>query len=112
MTFNTLDIEKDVAKQGFAEQSFDVVIASLVLHATNNLEATMRNVRKLLKPGGYLLMLEITDNDPMRFGFIFGGLPGWWLGQNDGRMLSPCVSIYGTNFPSKFAEFMVIPAIE
>lgn len=91
MAFKTLDIEKDVVEQGFAKHSFDLVIASLVLHATSKLEETVANVRRLLKPGGYLLMLEITDNDVMRFGFIFGGLPGWWLGVGDGRPLSPCI---------------------
>lgn len=91
MVFKTLDIEKDVVEQGFAEHSFDLIVASLVLHATTNLDETMKNVRQLLKPGGYLLLLEITDNDPMRFGFIFGGLPGWWLGVDDGRTISPCI---------------------
>jgi hybrid polyketide synthase/nonribosomal peptide synthetase ACE1 len=91
MVYKTLDIEKDVVDQGYAEHSFDLIIASLVLHATTKLEETMANVRRLLKPGGYLLMLEITDNDPMRFGFIFGGLPGWWLGKDDERTLSPCI---------------------
>ncbi|KAI9768100.1 MAG: putative Hybrid PKS-NRPS biosynthetic cluster [Geoglossum simile] len=93
MTFKVLDIEKDVASQGFTNYSFDVVIASLVLHATSKLEETMRNVRKLLKPGGYLLMMELTDNETLRFPLIFGGLPGWWLGGHDGRQLSPCVSL-------------------
>ncbi|SPO07536.1 related to polyketide synthase [Cephalotrichum gorgonifer] len=93
MIFKVLDIEKDIVTQGYAPHSFDVVIASLVLHATRDLEETMRNVRKLLKPGGRLIMLEITDNDPIRFGFIFGGLPGWWLGYDQGRKLSPCVGI-------------------
>ncbi|MCJ1261274.1 hypothetical protein MMC22_001138 [Lobaria immixta] len=91
LTFKALDIEKNIVDQGYTEYSFDVVIASLVLHATSKLEETMKNVRRLLKPGGYLLLLEITDNDPMRFGFIFGGLPGWWLGADDGRSFSPCV---------------------
>jgi hybrid polyketide synthase/nonribosomal peptide synthetase ACE1 len=91
MAFRTLDIEKDVVDQGFPEQSFDLIIASLVLHATSKLTETMKNVRRLLRPGGYLIMLELTDNDPMRFGFIFGSLPGWWLGVEDGRRLSPCI---------------------
>lgn len=91
MSFKTLDIEKDVIEQGYAENSYDLIIASLVLHATSKLDDTMKNVRRLLKPGGYLLMLEITDNEQMRFGFIFGGLPGWWLGHEDGRALSPCI---------------------
>ncbi|KAI3317086.1 PKS-NRPS hybrid [Xylariaceae sp. AK1471] len=93
MDFRVLDIEKDIEGQGFAEGSFDVIIASLVLHATRNLVQTMQNVRKLLKPGGYLLLLEITDNEQMRFGLLFGGLPGWWLGYDDGRALSPCIGL-------------------
>lgn len=93
MDFKVLDIEKDITEQGYTPHSFDVVIASLVLHATRDLEETMRNARNLLRPGGWLIMLEITDNDPIRFGFIFGGLPGWWLGYDQGRKLSPCVGM-------------------
>ena len=90
--FKTLDIEKDTSSQGFADHSYDVIIASLVLHATSNLEQTMRNVRRLIKPGGYILMLEMTNNDLIRIGYVFGALPGWWLGAEDGRALSPCVT--------------------
>ncbi|TWU72717.1 putative nrps-t1pks biosynthetic cluster [Metarhizium rileyi] len=93
MSFKVLDIEKDIEAQGFAEGSYDVIIASLVLHATRDLAQTLRNVRRLLKPGGYLLLLEITENDQMRFGLLFGGLQGWWLGYDDGRALSPCVGL-------------------
>ncbi|KAL8750373.1 MAG: hypothetical protein Q9184_006446, partial [Pyrenodesmia sp. 2 TL-2023] len=92
MTFKALDIEKDIGEQGFDEQTYDLLIANLVVHATKKLEDTMRNLRRLLKPGGYLLLLEITDNEPLRFGFIFGGLPGWWLGHEE-RPLSPCVDV-------------------
>ncbi|KAF2193876.1 hypothetical protein K469DRAFT_744670 [Zopfia rhizophila CBS 207.26] len=91
MTFKVLDLEKDVTNQGFAPESCDLIIASLVLHATTNLKATMENVRQLLKPGGYLVMLEVTNLEQARLGFIFGSLPGWWLGASDGRVLSPCL---------------------
>ena len=92
MNFKVLDIEKDTRSQGFQDHSYDLIVASFVLHATAKLEHTMRNVRRLLKPGGYVLMAEVTNNDPIRGGFIFGALPGWWLGADDGRVLSPCVS--------------------
>lgn len=93
MAFKVLDIERDVVEQGFLEESYDVVIASLSLYATRNLEATLCNVRRLLKPGGYLILLELTDPNVMRFGLILGGLPGWWQGHQEGRVLSPCVSV-------------------
>ena len=93
MTFKTLDIEKDPCSQGFQEQSFDLIIASNVLHATKRLDDTLWHVRKLLRPGGYLVVLEITNNSPARLGFVFGGLPGWWLGREDGRVFSPCITL-------------------
>lgn len=89
MTFKVLDVEKDIPAQGFAPQSFDVIVASFVLHATKNLDHTMRQVRQLLKPGGYLLLLEITNLRQARLGFIFGSLSGWWLGEDEGRRLTP-----------------------
>lgn len=93
MAFKTLDIEKPATDQGFADNSYDVVVASLVLHATRDLETALRNARKLLRPGGFLIILEVTDNTPFRLGLIFGSMPGWWLGGEDGRKLSPCISI-------------------
>jgi hybrid polyketide synthase/nonribosomal peptide synthetase ACE1 len=111
MVFKTLDIEKDIESQGYEAGSYDLVVASLVLHATRNLEETMRNARKLLKPGGRLLMLELTDNDPIRFSFIFGGLPGWWLGYENGRTISPCVGIEEWEALMKKTGFSAIEAI-
>ncbi|KAI0388542.1 hypothetical protein F5Y17DRAFT_463603 [Xylariaceae sp. FL0594] len=92
MNFQVLDIEQAVSSQGFAEYSFDLVIGSLVLHATSSLESTLRELRKLLKPGGFMIILEVTNNDATRPGLLFGALPGWWLGVNEGRQFSPCVS--------------------
>lgn len=92
ITFKPLDCEKDVVEQGFAEHSYDLVIGSLVLHATKDLHRTLTNARRLLKPGGYLVILEITSNDVLWVGFAMSGLPGWWLGGEDGRKHSPCVS--------------------
>lgn len=91
MAYKVLDIEKDILEQGYSEESFDLVVASLALYATKNLEATLSNVRRLIKPGGYLILLELTDPDVMRFGLVLGGLPAWWMGHSEGRALSPCI---------------------
>lgn len=93
LIFQTLDIEKDILSQGFEEGSFDLVVASFVLHATKDLETTLANIRRLLKPGGYLLVAEVTNNDAMRSNFCLGSLPEWWVGEHDtSRVLSPCVT--------------------
>ncbi|KAI8962427.1 hypothetical protein F5Y11DRAFT_365984 [Daldinia sp. FL1419] len=109
--FKTLDIEKSPADQGYIPHSYDVVIASNVLHATTSLQNTLSNVRALLKPGGYLFLLEITDNTTIRISFIMGGLPGWWLGVNDGRPYSPCVSPIMWNKALRRAGFGGVDAI-
>jgi aspyridone synthetase (hybrid polyketide synthase/nonribosomal peptide synthetase) len=89
--FRVLDIEKDVVNQGFKEQSYDTIIAANVLHATRSLQETMQHVRKLLKPGGYLILMEVTGN-LLVLPFVMGGLPGWWLGVDEGRRSSPGIS--------------------
>ncbi|KAF4595806.1 putative polyketide synthase [Ophiocordyceps camponoti-floridani] len=91
MTFKTLDIEKDSASQDFSA-GYDLIIASNVLHATESLSNTLRNVRRLLKPEGRLLLLEVTS-DIVRVKFMMSGLPGWWLGGNDGRRYGPTISV-------------------
>ncbi|KAF6806133.1 hybrid PKS-NRPS protein, partial [Colletotrichum musicola] len=85
MVFKTLDVEKDVAEQGFATGTYDVVVASNVLHATRDIERSLANARRLLKPGGYLLILEITDVDKVLVPFLMGAVPGWWLFEDRWR---------------------------
>ncbi|MDF5732300.1 MAG: methyltransferase [Rhizonema sp. PD38] len=59
--YRLLDIDKSPTQQGFQNNSFDVIIAANVLHATRNIDLTLNHVRSLLAPGGFLLMWEITQ---------------------------------------------------
>lgn len=95
LVFKTCDAEKDPVDQGFVPGSYDVVIAFLAVHATEKLDETMRNLRRLLRPGGFLLIGEGSSEGPMQAGasFIFGPLPGWWRGVDEGRVLSPFVNV-------------------
>lgn len=92
VTFKVLDIEKDPAAQGFTEGSFDLIIAANVLHATRTLSETIANVRSLLRPGGFLILNEVSG-DLLRMKLIMSGLPGWWAGGSDGRRYSPTISM-------------------
>ncbi|KAI1772860.1 putative polyketide synthase [Hypoxylon cercidicola] len=93
MLFKTLDITTDPSKQGYEPHSYDILIAANVLHATESLKTTLENTRKLLKPGGFLVMVEIIRNDVMRHSLVMGGLPGWWIGENDGRHHGPSLTL-------------------
>ncbi|KAF6803240.1 beta-ketoacyl synthase domain-containing protein, partial [Colletotrichum musicola] len=93
MEFRALDVRRSPADQGYAAHSYDLVIASNVLHATPNLEETMANVRMLLKPGGHVVVVELTDPRHSRFGFIFGLFADWWAGVDDDRVMQPFVTI-------------------
>lgn len=91
-TYSTLDVEKDPIPQGYVAHTYDLIVASNVLHATKSIETTLSNARRLLKPGGYLVTLETTDTDPLRPTFFFGTLSGWWVGEADGRPHHPLLT--------------------
>ncbi|TLD33707.1 hypothetical protein PspLS_00245 [Pyricularia sp. CBS 133598] len=85
MVFKTLDVEKDTTEQGFSPASYDIVVASNVLHATKDIGNSLANIHKLLKPGGYLLLIEVTAVDKVLVPFLMGAVPGWWLFQDKWR---------------------------
>ncbi|EPE06001.1 lovastatin nonaketide synthase [Ophiostoma piceae UAMH 11346] len=91
MEFRVLDIERDPVEQGFDEEGYDLILASNVLHATEFLSRTLANCRRITKPGGRMIIIELTG-DAIYTSFIMSGLPGWWLGRNDGRRYGPLAS--------------------
>ncbi|KAJ5090322.1 hypothetical protein N7532_009006 [Penicillium argentinense] len=93
MTFKTFDMEKGPDTQGFTEQSYDVVVAVNVLHVSADIEASLTNVRRLLKPGGFLVTAELTSTDLLFSGMTVGTLPGWWIGANTGRPWGPLFTL-------------------
>jgi 1-acyl-sn-glycerol-3-phosphate acyltransferase len=73
----TLDLERPAAEQGLSSESFDVVIAANVLHATADLRTSLAHLRALLAPGGTLVLLEIT-RPVFWLDLAFGLNDGWW----------------------------------
>lgn len=104
MQFGMFDAERDPSTQGFEAGSYDVVIACQVLHATKSMANTMANVRKLLRPGGTLLMVE-TTKDMVDVQFTFGLVPGWWLSEEKERSSSPSLSVSFWDEILKGADF-------
>lgn len=90
--FKVLDVEKDPVHQGFDENAYDVVIASAVIHATSCVSDALRNLHRLLKPNGKLVLVEPSNPTVVRVAMVFGLLPGWWLGVEEDRYWSPLLS--------------------
>jgi NADPH:quinone reductase-like Zn-dependent oxidoreductase/malonyl CoA-acyl carrier protein transacylase/acyl carrier protein len=75
--YKLFDAEKDPTDQDFAPGGFDVVLAANVLHATRDLRQTVGNVRRLLAPGGLLLLVEGAR--PLRaMDLVFGLTEGFF----------------------------------
>jgi acyl transferase domain-containing protein len=75
--FEVLDLEATPDPARFPPGSYDVIIASNVVHATAELRATLDKLRGLLARGGLLAMLEVTA--PQRwFDLTVGLTEGWW----------------------------------
>jgi acyl transferase domain-containing protein len=77
VNFLRLDLEKDPEKQGFEIGGYDIVIAPNILHATMDLRRSVAHLRRLLAPGGLLLVVEGTAAQPW-VDLIYGMTAPWW----------------------------------
>ncbi len=91
--YRLLDVERPPEEQGFEPGAYDVVVAANVLHATRDLGDAAAHARRLLAPGGLLLLVESTA--PQRFiDLVFGLTDGWWrFADHDVRPAHPLVSV-------------------
>ncbi|GES63925.1 hypothetical protein ATETN484_0010000400 [Aspergillus terreus] len=88
LSYGKLDISQDPLSQGFAAESYDVVLASNVLHATPDMVETLKHVRAVLKPHGKLILVEGVVETPQPHVLPFALLEGWWLSEDSYRSTS------------------------
>ena len=86
-----LDLEKDPAEQDVAEGSWDVVVAANVVHAAKDIRAAVDRARRLLAPGGLLLLVESTGHHPWH-DITTGLIEGWQHFEDDLRDESPLLT--------------------
>ena len=101
--FSVLDVEKDPQEQGY-EPVYDVIMASQAIHATASMDRTLTNCRKLLKPGGKLVLVESTRMRVLP-GLLYGTLTGYWLGISDGRSEGPFMDLQTWNSRLQTVKF-------
>ncbi|MCC5021282.1 MAG: polyketide synthase dehydratase domain-containing protein, partial [Candidatus Synoicihabitans palmerolidicus] len=86
MRFAVLNIEKDPVAQGFALGGYDVVIGANVYHTVHSLHRSMQMTKRLLRPGGALVLVEGTAARVLN-GLTYGLLDGWWNTEDPERRL-------------------------
>jgi acyl transferase domain-containing protein len=84
--FKTLEVEGDIQAQGFIPGKFDYIILDDLLLTTSDLDAALKNIKKLLKPDGKLIIQAITKAQP-RTAFVLGLAPPWWREGASGERL-------------------------
>ncbi|KAK4173766.1 putative polyketide synthase [Triangularia setosa] len=91
VSYAILDIGEDPLANGF-EPAYDVVFACEAVHATASMDKTLENCRRLLRPGGKLVLVESTRMRVL-LGLLYGTLTGYWLGVNDNRSEGPFMDL-------------------
>jgi ubiquinone/menaquinone biosynthesis C-methylase UbiE len=60
MVFQGLDVTKDLAEQGINEGEADILYAINVMHATNDISEACSTMHRLVAPGGFAILGEIS----------------------------------------------------
>jgi acyl transferase domain-containing protein/enoyl-CoA hydratase/carnithine racemase/acyl carrier protein/SAM-dependent methyltransferase len=98
-----LDIEQPIEGQGIDIGSFDLVLASNVLHATRNIRRTVRNAKAILRSGGFFVLEEISSNEIYAH-LAFGLLEGWWLYEDAELRIPNCPGLFPSNWQQLLEE--------
>lgn len=76
------DVNKKLEEQieKYEKGGYDVVVASTALHVSRKLDESLDTVKALLKPGGWLMLVETTTMNPY-LNLIFGVFTEWHDGE-------------------------------
>ncbi|MCP4990325.1 MAG: amino acid adenylation domain-containing protein [Colwellia sp.] len=92
VSYDLLNIENGPEKQEMFYK-YDLIIAVNVLHATRNLRESLVNIKKMLKPGGVVIIREATSIQRLQ-DLTFGLTDGWWrFIDHDIRQKGPLSSL-------------------
>ena len=77
MKFEVFNLEQNAWDTALSEKEFDIIVGLDVIQATSNILFVLKNLMMLLKPLGWIVMVQsfwIHDIEQM----IYGYSPGWW----------------------------------
>ena len=108
--FKVLDASRDVAAQGFVPGEADLVLAANALHATPRMAVTLREVKRLLKRGGWLVLDEVAEVQDYAT-LAFGLFDGWWLYEDAENRLPDSPLIASATWEALLAEAGFAPVV-
>ncbi|MGA6163600.1 SDR family NAD(P)-dependent oxidoreductase [Amycolatopsis magusensis] len=96
LRFKRLDADRELAAQGFPPGEFDLVIGANVIHATRDLRRTLGNLKAALRPGGRIVLNELTTVT-VQATVTYGLFEGWWSHDDTALRLpgSPLLDLDG-----------------
>ena len=86
--YRGFDVDREPEEQGFASGSFDVIVSANAVHASVDLRAALQRLRRLLAPGGVLVLVESTTHFAW-FDITTGLIEGWQHFADDLRDDNP-----------------------
>jgi SAM-dependent methyltransferase/acyl carrier protein len=89
--FGRFNVDQELAGQGYAAGTFDVVVSANAVHASVNLRDTLRRIKELLAPGGVLVLVESTTHMTW-FDMTTGLIEGWQHFTDDLRTDNPLLT--------------------
>nr|AEC04357.1 polyketide synthase [Chitinophaga sancti] len=101
LTYRIFDAGKPPAMQDVPVETYDLVVATNVLHATKNIRETLRNTKALLKKNGLVLLNELSSNNMVNH-LAFSLLEGWWLSEDEELRIPGCPGL----FPHQWQEVL------
>jgi acyl transferase domain-containing protein/acyl carrier protein/SAM-dependent methyltransferase len=93
LKYQIFDVSKPLSGQGVQADTYDLVVATNVLHATPVIRQTLRNAKASLRANGLLLVNEISENQ-LFAQVTFGLLDGWWLYEDEQLRIPGCPGLY------------------
>ena len=83
LSLRVLDFECEPQQQGFDTAGYDLVIASDLALLGKDISLNLKHIRKLLKPGGKLLFIQIVNQDLLKIRSVRCFLSKQWLSSGD-----------------------------
>lgn len=91
-------VQADVLRLPFPNESFDRVSSAFLLRNLSDLGAGLAEMRRVLKPAGWVIALEVTHPQSN----AVGGLAGWWFQR--------VVPLVGGALSGEWAAYRYLPA--